>query len=108
MSFFIELLNAIWSFIRRIFFKVVNFFRNIVAFFKDPERLRKLHQDSNLMAISIKEKLDNGNYRVVNCLFDKSDNKVVDAETEALGIEAEYLDKDTAYNFGDKDMIILS
>lgn len=108
MSFFIELLNAIWSFIRRIFFKVVNFFRNIVAFFKDPERLRKLHQDSNLMAISIKEKLDNGNYRVVNCLFDKSDNKVVDMKNHALGIEAEYMDNETANYFGNKDMIVLS
>lgn len=108
MSFFVELLREIWGFIKKIFVRVVNFFQNIVSFFKDPSRLKKLKEDSNILAVSIKENLDNGDYKIVNCLFDKSDNKIVDQEEHAMGIQAEYMDNKTANSFGNKDMIILS
>lgn len=108
MGFFLELLRSIWDFIKKIFVKVINFTRNILSFFKDPNRIRKLKEDSDLVAVSIKENLDNGNYNVVNCLFDKSSNTVVDLESQAMGIEAEDLDAFTEKSFGDKDMIILS
>ena len=108
MGFFLELLRSIWDFIKRIFVRVINFTRNIVSFFKDPNRLRKLKEDSNKIAVSVKQNLDNGNYKVVNCLFDKSSNTVVDLENQAIGIEAEDLDASTEECFGGKDMIILS
>lgn len=108
MSFFIELLRSIWNYIKRIFLKVVNFTRNILSFFKDPNRLKKLKEDRNLIAVSIKDNYDKGNYNIVNCLFDRSNNTIVDTENDALGIETEYLDRATANNFGDKDMIILA
>lgn len=108
MGFFLELLRSIWDFIKRIFVRVINFTRNIVSFFKDPNRLRKLKEDSNKIAVSVKQNLDNGNYKVVNCLFDKSSNTVVDLENQAMGIEAEDIDVFTEEQFGGKDMIILS
>lgn len=108
MGFFIELLRSIWDFIKKIFVKVINFARNILSFFKDPSRIRKLKVDSNVIAVSIKENLNNGNYNVVNCLFDKSSNTVVDLENQAMGIEAEDIDDFTEEKFGDKDMIILT
>lgn len=106
-DFFIELARSIWEKIKKILVKILNFLKNIVAFFKDPSRLMMLRQDSNKIAIAIKENLDNGEYQVVNCLFDKSTNELVDYEENAMGISAENLDEQTAQHFGDKAMIVL-
>ncbi|TXJ37679.1 hypothetical protein [Brachyspira aalborgi] len=108
MSYFIELLRKAWEFIKKIFLKIVNFVTNIVSFFKDPQRLKKLQEDKNRIAISIKENLDNGKFNVVNCLYDKTTEEIVDMETDALGINAESLDEETKQHFGDKDMIVLN
>ena len=108
MSYFIELLRKAWEFIKKIFLKIVNFVTNIVSFFKDPQRLKKLQEDKNRIAISTKENLDNGKFNVVNCLYDKTTEEIVDMETDALGINAESLDEETKQHFGDKDMIVLN
>ena len=67
MPDFIELLRKIWDFIKKIFLKVVNFVKNIVGFFKDTQRLKKLQEEKNTIAVTIKENLNNENYHVVNC-----------------------------------------
>lgn len=108
MPNFIDLLRKIWGFIKKIFLKVVNFIKNIVNFFMNTQRLKKLREDKNTIAISIKEKLDNGQFNIVNCLYDKTTEEIVDIETDAQGIEAEKLDKETKKHFGDKDMIVLN
>ena len=108
MSYFIELLRKAWEFIKKIFLKIVNFVTNIVSFFKDPQRLKKLQEDKNRIAISIKENLDNGKFNVVNCLYDKTTEEIIDMETDALGINAESLDEETKQHFGDKEMIVLN
>lgn len=108
MSYFIELLRAIWNKIKKLFVKVLNFVNNIVSFFKNPQRLNKLKEDRDLIAVSIKENLENGQYNLVNCLYDKVLEEVVEVETDAIGIETEKLDKETKQHFGNKDMIILN
>ena len=108
MSYFIELLRKAWEFIKKIFLKIVNFVTNIVSFFKDPQRLKKLQEDKNRIAISIKENLNNGQYNMLNVLYDKTTEEIVDMETDALGINAESLDEGTKQHFGDKDMIVLN
>lgn len=108
MSYFIELLRKAWEFIKKIFLKIVNFVTNIVSFFKDPQRLKKLQEDKNIIAISIKENLNNGQYNMLNVLYDKTTEEIVDMETDALGINAESLDEETKQHFGDKDMIVLN
>lgn len=108
MTDFIELLRKAWEFVKKIILKIVDFAKNIVSFFKDPQRLKKLQEDKNRIAISIKENLDNGQFNVVNCLYDKTTEEIVDMETDALGIEAESLDEETKQHFGDKDMIVLN
>ena len=108
MSYFIELLKAIWNKIKKFFVKVLNFVNNIINFFRNPERLNKLKEDRDLIAVSIKDKLENGQFRVVNCLYDKVLEDIVEVETDAIGIEAEKLDKETKQRFGNKDMIVLN
>lgn len=106
VDFFIELARSIWAFIKHAVETILNFVKNIVGFFKNPSRLKKLKEDRNLMAISIKENLADGNYKVVNCLFNEATNKVEDYE-ESLGIEADDIDSETKQAFGDKAMIVL-
>ena len=108
MSYFIELLRSIWNKIKKFFVKVLNFVNNIINFFRHPQRLNKLKEDRDLIAISIKENLDNGKFNVVNCLYDKVLEDIVEVETDAIGIEAEKLDNDTRQKFGNKDMIVLN
>ena len=107
MSFWKDLLKKLWGKVKKIFAKILNFMKNIVDFFKDPSRLAKMKANSDLLAISIKEKLESGNYRTVNCLFNNSTKEVEEINENALGIESESIDAQTSNTFGDKDMIVL-
>ena len=108
MDAIVEIVRAIWNCIKRIFQRVLQFFNNIVSFFKNPHRLRKLQSDPNLVAVAVKENLDNGNYHTVNCLYNEKTNEVVDMQEDALGIQSEQLDAETCRNFGNKPMVVLS
>ena len=108
MSFFIELLRKIWNVIKKFFVKVVNFAKHIKNFFKNTLRLNKLNKDKNTIAVAIKENLENGEYNIVTCLYDKEKEDITDLQTDAMGIEAEELDEETKQHFGNKDMIILN
>lgn len=107
MNFWKDLLKKLWGKVKKIFAKILNFMKNIVDFFKDPSRLAKMKANSDLLAISIKEKLESGNYRTVNCLFNNSTKEVEEINENALGIESESIDAQTSNTFGDKDMIVL-
>ena len=98
-------LEAIWDFISHWFVQILNFFGNIVSFFQDPLRKQKILTDKNKVAVSIKENLQNGNYNVVNCLFDQEVGAIVDYDAETY--EAQTLDRETQTKFGNKNMIIL-
>ncbi len=97
------ILKSIWFEIVRILIKILNFFKNIISWFKDESRLKKIKEDRNLVAVSIKDKLSNGDYSVVNCLYDKDENEIIDSQV----IEAGQLDDETINRFGSKEMIIL-
>ena len=108
MGFWAELWEAIeevWDYLKKIFVKILNFFNNIVSWFKDPKRLRKLHKDQNKIAFAIKQKLSNGDYNVVTGIFDQETGEVLEEDTVVY--ETEKLDKETAKHFGKKDLIIL-
>ncbi len=107
MNFIVDIVMEIWSYIKHIFTRVLNFTKNIVNFFRNSSRLRKLQEDKDLIAVAVKNNLDNGNYNTINCLFDKSTNEVVDMEEDAIGIESESIDDETENAFADKDMIII-
>jgi len=98
-----DLLKEAWDWIKKVWVKIVNFFKNIVGWFQNPQRLKKLKEDKNLTAVSIKQKLDNGDYQTIKCLFDEASNEIKDAEV----ITSESLDNETLQNFGNKDMIVL-
>ena len=102
-----EKLAAVWEWIKKIVLKIVNFFKNIAGFFKDPNRLKKLKEDQDKIAVAIKENLANGNYQVVNCLYDKETSELVTPEQDAEVITAEQLDAQTISVFGDKEMVVL-
>ena len=104
MSRFLNLLRRIWDYIKHIALKVVNFFKNIVNYFKSKESILKNNPD--VIAVSIKENLRNRNYNKVNCLYDKEEDNIL-GYNYAQGIEAEELDAKTRNAFGNKDMIIL-
>ena len=53
------------------------------------------------------ENLDNGKVRIINCLYDKNKEKVVNYEEDAIGYELEQMDSELARNFGNENMIIL-
>ena len=101
-----ELLKSIWNDIEKVWVKVVNFFKNILGWFQDTERLKKLQENNNLIAIAIKEKMANGEYNVINCLFDENTNTIENEETKV--IQSKNIDKETKDKFGNKDLIILS
>ena len=96
-------LRAVWNTLKKIVLKILNFFKNIVSWFRDPRKLEKLKEDKDQIAVVIKEKLANGDYEVINVLYNKNDNTVTDAEVMSTGD----IDQETRNNFKDKDMLIL-
>lgn len=102
-----EAIDALGDAVVRFFRAVVRFFQNIVEFFKGKGRLAKLQCNSNLLAVSVKRNLENGNYNVVNCLFNKKTGELSNPEEDAEVIESKDLDATTEAQFGDKDMIVL-
>ena len=101
-----ELLVVVWEFLKKLFLRLLNFIIHIANFFKNDERLRKLAADKNRIAVAIKENLENGNYQVVNCLYDKEKAELVTPEQDAEVMTAEQLDSETIRHFADKDMIV--
>ena len=110
-DFLVKMFSSIWDALKRlgkiIFRAILSFANNIARFFKDPLRLKKLKEQKNKLAVSIKENMENGNYNVVNCLYDQNTGEVDDLETDGVGIESNELDAEARLQFGNKDMIIL-
>lgn len=102
-----EKLAGVWEWIKKIDLKIVSFLKDIIGFFKDPNRLKKLQADKDRIAVAIKENLANGNYQIVNCLYDKEKSELVTPEQDAEVITAEQLDAQTISVFGDKEAIVL-
>jgi len=110
LDIFKDIFSAIWDLLcglGRIIYSIILSFKNIVMFFKDPSRLALLNENKNLLAISLKEKQSNGEYNVINCLFDEKREKIISAECNSQGINTKYFDEETLQSFADKDMIIL-
>ncbi|WP_071192248.1 hypothetical protein [Trichormus sp. NMC-1] len=101
-----QALKEVWDFIKRIFVKILNFIRNIRSWFQEPERLKKIEENNSIIAVAIKENLENGNFNVINCLYDQDSDSII--ENETLIIETEELDANTKQQFNDKDMIKLT
>ncbi len=100
------LIEKIAEFVKAVFIHLLSFSKHIINWFKDPKRLSNLRNNKNAIAVTVKENLDNGNYNVVDCLFDKSTNEVIDISDSVL-YEAEDLDQETENAFGDKPMVVL-
>jgi hypothetical protein len=98
-------LKRIWEYIKKIFVKVIQFFRNIVDWFRSPERLWHIKDNKNILPVVIKENLASGNYNVINCLYNQEDEEIEDYQAEI--VEGEKYDNDTLRNFGNKSMIVL-
>ena len=102
-----SLLAKVWEWIKKIVVAIISFIDNIVSFFRDRNRLRKLQEDQNRIGVAIKGKRKNGDYQIVNCIYDKAEEKLVDPEEDAVLITSKQLDAETKKNFGSKDMIVL-
>ena len=103
ISFFKKAWKAIKQFGKWLATKILSFAKNIRDFFLHRREL--LRKRKELLAISIKERLENGNIGVVNCLYDTNTGDIYNME--AQDIEAEQLDNETIRNFGGKEMIVL-
>ena len=102
-----QALEAVWNLIKRIFLKILNFLKNIAGYFRQPERIKKIQENPGTLAITIKEKINDRNFVIVNCLFIEDTGEILDYDNDALIIETESLDAQTISSFGSKDMIVL-
>lgn len=96
-----EALKKIWHTIKKIILKILNFIINIVNWFKERSKIKL--QDPNIIATTIRQKLENGDYIIVNALYNTETNTIKDA----VVYQCEELDEQTKMAFGGKDMIIL-
>ena len=102
-----KLLAAVWELIKKIIVAIISFIGHIVSFFRDPSRLGKLQANHNRIAVAIKEKLESGDYQVVNCLYDKQTSELVTPEKDSEVITSANLDEETKKQFNGKEMVVL-
>ncbi|WP_104728215.1 hypothetical protein [Helicobacter felis] len=101
----VDFFESVWAWVKRIVTRILNFFKNIVDWFKDPKRQKRLQEEKGKVEAVVVKHFENGSYNTINCLFN-TDTGQIEGE-EALGIESEELDATTKKHFGDKDMIVL-
>lgn len=103
--------KAIWENLKKLYkivkILIIKFVQNILEYFKDPDRLKKMAENKNIIAVAIKENLDNGNFNVINCLYDKKTETVVDIKKNALGYENTRMDTKLLEAFNGKDQLVL-
>lgn len=97
-----SLLLDIWESIKKTFVRVLKFFKNIVNWFRSDGRMKKVQQEKNLVANTIKMKLGQKDYAVAN-IFNTETNEMEDVEA----FEYEELDEETKSRFGNKDMVVI-
>ena len=103
----LDFIKSVGDVIKKIWVAILSFTQHICDFFRNASRLKKIKNNSNIIATSIKRKLNDGDYVVVNCLYDQAENKVVDYKRDAEVITAEKLDATTRKMFGRKNMLVL-
>lgn len=97
-----RLLSDIWDGVKKQYVRLVNFVRNILSWFRQPARMKKVQEDKNKVANAIKTTLESGQFVVLN-VFDRETNEIEEAEA----IRYEELDDDLKDKFADKEMIVL-
>lgn len=102
-----EFIQNVWDSIKKFYYNIISFRQHIISFFKDPVRLEQIQNNKNNIAVTIREKLKNGDYTVVNTLFNTDTGEVVDYQNCAEANIAPELDAETNRNFGGKDMMVL-
>ncbi len=102
----IAFLKTVWDYIRKLVVRVLDFVRHICHFFSSPRSKMRL-REKDVLATVIRQNLDDGNVSVINCLFDKGRNVVLDVQDIQV-ITAEELDERTSTMFGDKNLLVLS
>ena len=116
-----EAIKKVWNYLKKITVEILNFFNNIVSWFKVPKRWQKLLKDKDKIAIAykandaIKEKIAKGDYKTVDVglydhavvvgLYDQKTGELLEEDT--VVIQANELDEETAKHFRDEDLLIL-
>lgn len=107
----LDLIIRVWRWIKKVVLAIIRFVDNIVSWFEDPNRVRELKKDMDNIAVVVKEKLENGDYKVVKCLYNKREGKIVGREEASNryieGMTSDNLDEETKRSFGNKDMIVV-
>lgn len=117
MENIIELLKKAWSLIKKTFFTVFTFLKNIVQFFKAKFGIAS-ERSSNVKAISIiiNDKIKSGDFKtidigldkvqVVNTFYDEIKGEIMEDLSEI--VSADSLDKESFEKFGGKEMLIFN
>lgn len=107
VEFFKRIWDGLVKFCKIVFIVILKFTENVISFFKSPKRYKRIKENRNYLPIVLRQKLKNGDYNVIEGIFDEEKDDMVDIEKETQGIECERLDSELNGYFGDKDLIIL-
>ncbi len=98
-----ELLRPIWDSIQKTYKRLFRFSTDVVKWLTKPSHVARLKSEEGAVAVVIKERLASGDFNVVKCLCNPSEEEVYDAEV----VETESLDAETLRHFGDDDVLVL-
>lgn len=79
--------------------------KEVIGFFKQDVVLKVLQENSDFLAVAIREKIPNGRMQITLTLYDKSKGEIADFPGAKAYI-IKTLDTDLEQNFGEKDMLI--
>lgn len=80
--------------------------KEVIGFFQQTEILKQLQENSNLLAVVVREKLDNGDIALTLTCYDKEKEKIAHSPYTKQYV-VKNMDSDLIQNFGNKDMLVL-
>lgn len=80
--------------------------KEVVEFFQNSEVMNELESNPDLLAVAMRNKMNDGNIRVILTLFNSKEKKIITTpNTKAYIVKT--LDSDLEQSFGDKEMLVL-
>ncbi len=80
--------------------------KEVVEFFQNSEAMNELKSNPDLLAVVVRNKMNDGNIRVILTLFNSKEKTIITTpNTKAYIVKT--LDSDLEQSFGDKEMLVL-
>ncbi len=101
-----NLIKSVLDFIKKIFVKIIEFFRNIVNFVKKLHQKYKYRKGIKMVSVKINDLIKEEEYNIYTGVFNTETGELENYEEDSEIISGENIDEETKKAFGSKELVI--